>query len=132
MQGKIVCRDLLEKGYSVLLVDREKPLNQDLLNRYKYSSDFILADINDTEKIQRIIRRSNTNVVINCAEDEINLKSLKMCIESNVHSIDLGSTISMTKEQLKLDSTLKEKKSDPYHRMRFSSRNRQCHVKTCI
>jgi saccharopine dehydrogenase-like NADP-dependent oxidoreductase len=109
MQGKIVCRDLLEKGYSVLLVDREKPLNRDLLNSYKHSSDLILADITDTGKIQGIIRRSNANVVINCAEDDINLKSLKMCIESNVHSIDLGSTISMTKEQLKLNHTLKEK-----------------------
>ena len=109
MQGKIVCRDLLEKGYSVLLIDREKPLSRDLLNCYKRSSYFILADIKDTEKIQKIIRRSNANVVINCAEDDINLKSLKMCIESNVHSIDLGSTISMTKEQLKLNHTLKEK-----------------------
>jgi len=109
MQGKIVCKDLLEKGYSVLLIDREKPLSRDLLDCYKHSSYFILVDINDIEKTQRIIRRSGANVVINCAEDDINLKCLKICIASNVHCIDLGSTIPMTKKQLGFDSTLKEK-----------------------
>jgi saccharopine dehydrogenase-like NADP-dependent oxidoreductase len=109
MQGKIVCRDLLEKGYSVLLIDREKPLSRTLLNQYKQSSTFILADINDTQKIRQIIKRSCADVVVNCAEDDVNLKSLKTCIESGVHCIDLGSTISMTKKQLKMDKALKEK-----------------------
>ncbi|MGQ0606701.1 MAG: saccharopine dehydrogenase C-terminal domain-containing protein [Candidatus Nitrosotenuis sp.] len=109
MQGKIVCRDLLEKGYSVLFVDKEKPLSRNLLNCYKRSSYFILADITNVDKIQRIIQRSCANVVINCAEDDINLRSLKICIQANVHSIDLGSTIPMTKKQLNLDRILKEK-----------------------
>lgn len=110
MQGKIVCRDLLEKGYFVLFLDREKPLNNDLLKHYKYSSSFIRADVNNIEKIKRIIERSGANIVINCAEDDVNLQALKLCIEANVHSIDLGgSDIPMTKRQLKLDSVLKEK-----------------------
>ena len=109
LQGKIVCRDLLEKGYSVLFIDREKPLTKSLLNKYKNSSHFIMVDINDVQKIQRIIRNSGAKVVINCAEDDINFKSLKICIDANVHSIDLGSTIPMTKKQLGVDSLLKEK-----------------------
>lgn len=110
MQGKIVCRDLLEKGYFVLFLDREKPLNKDLLKRYKHSSSFIRADVMNKEKLKRIIQRSCANIVINCADDIVNLQALKACIEANVHSIDLGGTeIPMTKRQLKLDSVLKEK-----------------------
>jgi lysine 6-dehydrogenase len=109
MQGKIVCRDLLEKGYFVLFVDREKPLNKDLLMRYKHSSSFIRTDVKNMEKIKKIIQRSGANIVINCAADDVNLRALKVCIEANVHSIDLGSDIPMTKRQLKLDGVLKEK-----------------------
>jgi saccharopine dehydrogenase-like NADP-dependent oxidoreductase len=62
------------------------------------------------KKIKRIIERSGATIVINCAEDDVNLQALKLCIEANVHSIDLGgSDIPMTKRQLKLDSVLKEK-----------------------
>ena len=109
LQGKIVCRDLLEKGYSVLFIDREKPLNRDLLEHYKHSSYFVMADVKYAEKIKKIIRRSSANIVINCADDDINLESLKICIQANAHCIDLGSKISMTKKQFKLDTLLKEK-----------------------
>ena len=110
MQGKIVCRDLLEKGYSVLLIDREKPPHKDFLKCYKHSSLFIQADAKNIEKTKKIIEKSCTDVVINCAEDDVNLHVLKTCIEANVHSIDLGgSDIPMTKKQLSLDSALKEK-----------------------
>lgn len=110
MQGKIVCRDLLEKGYFVLFLDIEKPLNMDLLKRFKNSSSFVRADVEDIEKIKRIIKRSGANIVINCADDDVNLQSLKVCIEANVHSIDLGgSEIPMTKRQINLDGVLKEK-----------------------
>lgn len=110
MQGKIVCRDLLEKGYFVLFVDRERPLNRDLLKRYKHSSSFIRADVMNAEKMKKIIKRSDANIVINCACDDINLQSLKVCIEANVNSIDLGgSEIPMTKKQINLDKVLKEK-----------------------
>ncbi len=110
MQGKIVCRDLLEKGYSVLFLDREKPLNKDLLTHYKHSSFFVRADVNNMEKIKRTIQRSGAKIVINCAADEINLKALKTCIEANAHSIDLGgSELPMTRKQIKLDDALKEK-----------------------
>ncbi len=110
MQGKIVCRDLLEKGYFVLFLDREKPLNMDLLKRYKHSSSFIQADVMNIENLKRIIQKSGANIIINCAADDVNLQALKACIEANVHSIDLGgSEIPMTKRQLKLDGVLKEK-----------------------
>ena len=110
LQGKIVCRDLLEHGYSVLLLDRERPLGRDLLNKYKGRCSFIRADIRDTEKTTRIIKKSGTKVAINCAYDEANLQALNACIQSGVHSIDLGgSEIPMTKKQLKLADVLKEK-----------------------
>lgn len=110
LQGKIVCRDLLENGYSVLLLDRERPLSRDLLTRYNNSCSFVRADILDKEKAKRIIKKSGAKVAINCAYDEANLQALDICIQSSVHSIDLGgSEIQMTKKQLKFDKVLKEK-----------------------
>ena len=35
MQGRIVSRDLLENGYSVLLCGRDKPRVEQILNKYK-------------------------------------------------------------------------------------------------
>lgn len=110
MQGQIVCRDLLENKYSVLFVDRERPLDKTLLRQYKESSSFIRADVNDTDKMKTIIRRSGADIVINCASDDVNLQALKVCVEANVNSIDLGgSEIPMTKKQLGFDSALREK-----------------------
>lgn len=110
LQGKIICRDLLENGYSVLFLDREKPLNRDLLKQYPDSSSFVRADIWDTQKVIKIIKHSGAEVAINCVYDEANLQVLDICIQTNVHSIDLGgSEIPMTKKQLKADKLLKDK-----------------------
>ncbi len=107
MQGRIVTRDLLESGYSVLLCGRDKKRIEYLLKNKK--TKFEHLDARDIEKMARVFKRSGASVVVNCVEGDWNLNILKATIKANIHSIDLGSEIPMTKEQFGLHSTLKEK-----------------------
>ena len=108
MQGKIVTRDLLENGYSVLLCGRDKPRIEHLLKRYNKTS-FESFDARDVNQMTEIIKRSEAKVVVNCVEGDWNLTILDACIKAKVNVLDLGSEIWMTKKQMKLHSELKEK-----------------------
>jgi len=57
----------------------------------------------------QVFKKSGANVVVNCVEGDWNLNVLKAAIKSNMHSVDLGSEIPLTKEQFALHNTLKEK-----------------------
>ncbi len=108
MQGKIVSKDLLKNGYSVLMCGRDKSRLTHLLNAFKKSSYeyFTAENIDDTAKI---IKKSGSKVVVNCVEGDWNLNILKSCIGAGASCIDLGSEIPMTKEQFALDNLLKKK-----------------------
>ncbi len=106
MQGRIVTRDLLENGYSVLLCGRDKKRIDYLLKKYKKTS-FEHVDARDIEKMSKIFKKSGANIVINCVEGDWNLNVLNAAIKAKVHSIDLGSEIPLTKEQFALDKVLK-------------------------
>jgi saccharopine dehydrogenase-like NADP-dependent oxidoreductase len=108
MQGKIVSKDLLENGYSVLMCGRDKPRILHLLKKYK-KSDFKFVEARDVEHMTYIIKKSGADVVVNCMEGDFNLSALNSCIRVNVNYIDLGSEIWMTKKQFKLDNLLKKK-----------------------
>lgn len=108
MQGKIVTKDLLTNGYSVLMCGRDKPRILHLLKKYKKTS-FEYFDARDIEKTARIIKKSGSNVVVNCVEGDWNLHILKACIKANASCVDLGSEIWMTKKQLAMDNLLKKK-----------------------
>lgn len=108
MQGKIVTKDLLKNGYSVLLCGRDQSRVMNLLKDFK-KTGFECVDLRDIGRTARIIKKSGANVVVNCAEGDWNLNALKACIEAKVNSLDLGSDLKMTKEQLDLDSVLKKK-----------------------
>src|SRR3989344_2339038 len=108
MQGKIVSRDLLENGYSVLLCGRDKSRVENTLKRHKRTA-FNYGDLRDTDNSIKVIKKSGANVVINCAEGDWNLNALKACLKAEVHSLDLGSEIPMTKEQFALDKNLKKR-----------------------
>ncbi|MEK6844194.1 MAG: saccharopine dehydrogenase C-terminal domain-containing protein [Nanoarchaeota archaeon] len=108
LQGRIVSKDLLENGYSVLLCGRNKSRAEYLLNKYK-KTGFQYFDAKDTGKIASIVKSSGANVVVNCVEGDWNLGALESCIKANAHSLDLGSDIGMTKKQLQLHSVLKDK-----------------------
>lgn len=108
MQGKIVSRDLLENNYSVLLCGRDKSRITHLLNGYDKTS-FQYLDIRNSNHATEVIRKSGSNMVINCMEGDWNLKALQACIKANANCLDLGSEIWMTKKQLGLHHLLKKK-----------------------
>ncbi len=107
MQGKIVSRDLLENGYSVLLCGRDKPRVEHLLKRYK-KTGFEYIDAKNINETAKTIEKSGADVVINCVEGDWNVEILKACIKAGVHCLDLGSDIPMTREQLNHHSILKK------------------------
>lgn len=107
MQGRIVTKDLLKNNYSVLMCGRDETRVGDILKRFKKTS-FSHLDLKDEIKSIDIIRKSKAKVIINCAEGNWDLAVLKMCLKAKIHSIDLGSDIPMTKEQLKLHKILEK------------------------
>jgi len=110
MQGKIVTRDLIESGYSVFMCGRDKSRIEHLLRKYGKKTSFAYLDLRDMKNAVKVIKKSGAKVVVNCAEGDWNINSLKACIEAGVHSIDLGSDIPMTRQQLALNKTLKQNK----------------------
>jgi len=110
MQGRIVSRYLLEQGYSILMCDRLKPVNGGLrlLTSYPKKTKFIGLDVRNVEETADVIQKSGADVVVNCVEGDWNLHVLEACIESKVHSIDLGSEIWMTKKQLRMNKQLRD------------------------
>ncbi|MFH1867198.1 MAG: saccharopine dehydrogenase C-terminal domain-containing protein [Patescibacteria group bacterium] len=103
MQGHIVARDLLEKGYRVLLTDIVKVKTKDLLRRFRKQSAFVQVDLRDKSRTIGVIQQSGADVVINCAEGDWNLNVYQACLHTRRHVIDLGSRSDMTKDQLRLN-----------------------------
>jgi len=108
MQGRIVTKDLLESGYSVLLCGRDKKRVEKILKKY-HNTAFEYIEMSKWEKVAQIIKKSKATVCVSCVEGDWNLNALKACVKAGVHCIDLGSEIWMTKDQLKMDKTLKNK-----------------------
>lgn len=107
VQGKIVAKDLLISGYSVLLAAIDD-YNLDSLIDFK-KSDFAHLNLENITKVKRIIKKSGASVVINCSIDDYNLVVTKACLELGVNYIDLGSEEKMTYGQLELDKEFEEK-----------------------
>jgi len=108
MQGRIVSKDLLENGYSVLLCGRDKKRLRKILDEYK-KTEFKYIEMRDIMRVVEIIKRSGAKVVVNCVEGGWNLNALNACIMANVNCLDLGSEIWMTKKQISMNKLLKEK-----------------------
>jgi len=113
MQGRIVARDLLETGYSVLLCGQEKTgdkaIVSHLLNRYRKKSGFRYVEATKISTIARAIKYSKSNVVVNCMEGDWNYDVFKVCARLGVNCIDLGSEIPITKKQFSLNKIMKKK-----------------------
>lgn len=108
MQGKIISKDLLESGYSVLLCGRDKKRLTRLMDKYKKTA-FEYVDLRDINHAAKVIKKSGANVVACTAEGDWNMNALKAAMAANAHFIDLGSEIWMTKDQFALHGALKKK-----------------------
>ncbi|MBI5794395.1 saccharopine dehydrogenase NADP-binding domain-containing protein [Candidatus Uhrbacteria bacterium] len=107
MQGVIVVRDLLERGYSVYATDISRSRIETILKKY-VDIVFRFLDVRDREATTNAILKSGADVVVNCAEGDWNLDVYQACLETQVHCIDLGSRLNVTKDQLKLDAKFRK------------------------
>jgi len=108
MQGRIVTRDLLENGYSVLLCGRDKKRVDRILDAYTKTA-FEYFDAIDIKNMTKIIKKSKAKIAVNCVEGDLNLNVLEACLNAKVHYLDLGSEIEMTKKQLEMHQLFKDK-----------------------
>lgn len=107
-QGLIASRDLLERGYRVLMCGRRpenlKPL---LKNR---GAGFARVDLRDVAAAARVIGRSGSRIALNCAELRWNLHMMKACLRARSHYLDLGGLHEMTIRQYAQDRPWRAKK----------------------
>src|SRR3989338_6924780 len=108
MQGRIVVRDLLESGYSVLLCGRDKSRISHFLKSHS-KTEFKYIEATKISTIINAIKYANSNVVINCMEGNWNYAIFKICTRMGLNCIDLGSEIPDTKRQFSLNSAMKKK-----------------------
>jgi lysine 6-dehydrogenase len=108
MQGKIVARDLLEAGYSVLLAANDRINIDPLLEKFAGKTEFVLIDLRKIDET-KLLLKDKTDILINCAIDDFNLKVTRMALELGMHYLDLGGEIPMHQETEALDPEFKKK-----------------------
>lgn len=105
-QGSICAKDLLEKGYSTLLVGRNPSSIKSLLKSKK--AGFMKVDLRDQSLIEKAIHQSGADIVINCAELTFNVAIMKACLKEKRSCTDLGGLQYVTQEQFKLHQDFKK------------------------
>ncbi|MEK6831101.1 MAG: saccharopine dehydrogenase C-terminal domain-containing protein [Nanoarchaeota archaeon] len=106
-QGKICGKDLLESGYSIVLAGRDYSNIRDILKNNKAS--FMKVDLRNYDEIEKAIKSSRAEVVVNCAELVFNIPIMKACIKTKKSCTDLGGLQKITIEQFKLYNDFKKK-----------------------
>jgi len=109
MQGKIVIKDLLEKGYKLFVSDVYSHHIDEIKEKFSLT-DYEVADLRDLKQTTALIKKVKPFLVINCAEADWNKIVYQACLKNKVHVIDLGSDIPMTKDQLAMDSAFRKEK----------------------
>ena len=103
-----MARDLLEKGYDVLLADLSQLKLKELLKKYSQKANFEQVDLRDVNRTIGIIQKSGAEVIINCAEGDWNMNVCQASLHTRCHLVDLGSRVDMTRDQIKLDKNFKK------------------------
>ena len=108
MQGKIVARDLLEKGYRVLLTDIYSDDSRKLTAKHANGS-FRYLDVRQFRKLVEVARQSGADIVVNCAYSDYNLIVYRACLQAKVNVIDLEGDIKMTEKQLAMSRAFEKR-----------------------
>ncbi|MFH1456605.1 MAG: saccharopine dehydrogenase C-terminal domain-containing protein [Patescibacteria group bacterium] len=109
IQGLIVTKDLLQRGYSILVADIYKTKIGKLLDEFKNSNVvFKYIDLRDIEQTKKLLKQSKADIVINCADMWWNINVYKACVANKMHCVDLGSWIEATSQQLRMDKEFKK------------------------
>lgn len=110
MQGKIVIKDLLERGYNIFISDVYQH-HIDMLEEKFPPLDYEIVDLRNKKEISALLKKVKPFLVINCAELDWNMNVYEECLKNKVHVIDLGSNDEvMTKEQLEMDDDFRQQK----------------------
>lgn len=107
MQGRIVCKDLLRKGYSLFLTDLYRENSEQFLGP-QFKTEFAHIDLRHYRSFLSVIRSCEAPTVINCAEENWNYDVYRACLLAGKNVMDLGSDIPDTKKQLALDDKFKK------------------------
>lgn len=109
MQGQIVTRDLLARGYTVFASDIYKSKIGQIIKKYDSNrATFCFADLRDVNAATKAILMSGADTVINCADMYWNVNVYRACVVAKTHCVDLGSWIELTEEQLAMDPQFKK------------------------
>lgn len=108
MQGKIVVRDLIEKGHKVFISSKNQANLEKVQEKYKVIGAKAL-DLSSKEEIIKLLQEVRPSVIINCAEGDWNLNVYQAALEGGVHVIDLGSDVPVTRKQMALNEDFKKK-----------------------
>lgn len=106
MQGKIVSRDLVESGFSVLLCANDDFGLENILEHD--NAEYAAIDLFKMERVRRVLKNSGAKVLVNCATDDFNLGLTKLALELRMNYLDLGSEDAMLREQQKLHDSFQE------------------------
>jgi len=105
-QGRICARDLLESGYKVMIAGRDQSHIKNLLKNKR--ACFVKVNLQEIGQIVEVIKKSNADVVVNCAELIWNINVMNACLRTGKSCTDLGGLQKITLEQFKLDSNFKK------------------------
>ncbi len=108
MQGRIVSRNLLEQGCSVLLCGRDKARVEPLLKRFSKAA-WGYTELRQVRKTYQTLKKAGAPIIINCAEGDYILSLQNISLQLGAHYLDLGSEIEMTSRQFALDTAFKKK-----------------------
>ena len=108
MQGRVATKDLLANGYSVMLCGRDKERVEDILKKHKGKTSFEYIEADKGDTMVKAIKKSGTNVVVNCIEGDWNLEVLAACIKAKASCVDLDTRLDKTKKQFAMDSIFKK------------------------
>lgn len=108
IQGRIVAKDLLESGHSVLLCANDDYKLGKLLKNER--AGFALIDLRKMKPVKRIIKKSGASIVVNCAITDFNMAVTEMCLSLGKSFLDMGSYEDVTYKQFALSDAFKKKK----------------------